>query len=69
MPTQHIPFKPEVEKFKVKDERFRNKQKHYHNLRHRAKETPQLSKVQPVWVKTPTTKEAVVVKTLHFGLL
>ena len=62
MLNQHIPFKPEVEKFKVKDERFRNQQKHYHDLRHRAKETPLLPKGQPVWVKTPTTKEAVVVK-------
>ena len=60
--SQHIPFKPEVGKFKVKDEHFRNQQKHYHDLRHRAKETPLLPKGQPVWVKTPTTKEAVVVK-------
>ena len=62
MLSQHIPFKPEVEKFEVKDEHSRNKQKHYHYLRHRAKETPLLSKGQPVWVKTPTIKEAVVVK-------
>ena len=62
MLSQHIPFKPEVEKFKVKDEHFRNQQKHYHDLRHRTKETPLLPKGQPVWVKTPTTKEAVVVK-------
>ena len=62
MPSQHIPFKPEIEEFKRKDEHFRNQQKHYYDLRHRAKEAPQLSKGQPVWVKTPTTKEAVVVK-------
>ena len=62
MLNQHIPFKPEVEKFKVKDEHFRNQQKYYPDLCRGAKETPQLSKGQPVWVKTPTTKEAVVVK-------
>ena len=62
MLSRHIPFKAEVEKFKVKNEHFMNQQKHYHDLRQRAKETPQLSKGQPVWMKTPTTKEAVVVK-------
>ena len=61
MPSQHIPFKPEVEKFKVKVEHLRNQQKHYHDLRHRARETPLLPKGQPVRVKTLTTKEAVVV--------
>ena len=62
IPSQHIPFKPEVEEFKKKDEHFRNQQKYYHDLRHRAKEVPQLAKGQPVWVKTPTTKEAVVIE-------
>ena len=62
MTSQHIPFKPDVEGFKKKDEHFRNQQKYYHDLRHRAKEVPQFSKGQPVWVKTPITKEAVVVK-------
>ena len=81
VPSQHVPFKPEVEKFKVKDEHFSNQQKHYHDLHHRAKTTttitttttntkkPLLSKGQPVWMKTPATKEAVMVKTLHLGLL
>ena len=36
--------------------------KYYHDLRHRAKEVPQLAKGQPVWVKTPTTKEAFVIE-------
>ena len=52
----------EVEEFKKKDEHFRNQQKYYHDLRHRAKEVPQLAKGQPVWGKTPTTKEAVVIE-------
>ena len=34
IPSQHIPFKPELEEFKKKDEHFRNQQ----NLRHRANE-------------------------------
>ena len=60
IPSQHIPFKPEVEEFKTKDEHFRNHQKYYNDVRHQAKEVPQLAKGRPVWVKTPTTKEAVV---------
>ena len=62
IPSQHIPFKPEVVEFKKKDEHFRNQQKYYHDLRHRAKEVPQLAKEQPVWVKTPATKEAMVIE-------
>ena len=62
IPSQHIPIKPKAEEFKKKDEHFRNQQKYYHDLRHRAKEVPQLAKGQPVWVKTPTSKEAVVIE-------
>ena len=40
MPSQHIPFKPEVEKFEVKDDHFSNQQKHYHDLRYRANKNP-----------------------------
>ena len=39
IPSQHIPFKPEVEEFKKKDEHFRNQQKYYHDLRHWAKKS------------------------------
>ena len=62
IPSQHIPIKPEAEEFKKKDEHFRNQLKYYHDFQHRAKEVPQLAKGQPVWLKTPTTKEAVVIE-------
>ena len=59
------PQKLNLKKFKLVDKHDKTQQKNYFDRRHRAQILPELPKNNPVWVKSPTTHEAVVMQKFN----
>ena len=59
------PQKLNLKKFKLVDKHDKTQQKNYFDRRHRAQILPELPKNNPVWVKSPTTHEVVVMQKFN----
>ena len=59
-PSQFIPRKQDIERFRQKNQELKMKMKENFDRRHRAKPLPPFSQGEKVWMKTPTDQEAEV---------